>query len=117
VYAWIWQKLPGAWPFKVLASVVSATALVALLFIVVFPAVEPNLPFNNVTIDETTTTPPAPAPTGSPSKPASPGTAASSPTVIQEGGAPTVGDLIGGQGGSSEGPVGPVTITPAPLPS
>ena len=80
MYAWIWQKLPGAWPFKVLESVVAGAAIVALLFIVVFPAVEPNLPFINVTIDESTT------PSGS-----------STPAVPS--------------------PVGPVTITPAPLPT
>jgi hypothetical protein len=43
-------------------------ATVALLFTVVFPWVEPRLPFNDVTVDDGTTAPsvsPSPAPSSS----------------------------------------------------
>ncbi len=120
MYAWIWSKLPGAWPVKVAESVAAAAALVVLLFVVVFPVIEPNLPFNNVTIDENgSSTPPESAvPTGSTSPaPAPKVTASPTPTIIQEGNFPTAGDLTGDQTGSTEVPVGPITITPEPIAS
>lgn len=53
MYAWIWRHLPGNAAVKVLLSLVMVAALVMLLFTVVFPWVEPRLPFNDVTVDET----------------------------------------------------------------
>jgi hypothetical protein len=64
VYAWLWRKLPGPTPVKVLEALALFTATVALLFTVVFPWVEPRLPFNDVTVDDGTT---APATSPSPS--------------------------------------------------
>ena len=49
MYGWIWRRLPG--PLAVRLSLAAALALgvVALLMFVVFPWLEPMLPFNNVT--------------------------------------------------------------------
>lgn len=51
MYAWIWRRLPGATWSKALLSVVLVLAVCALLLFVVFPWVEPRLPFNAVTVD------------------------------------------------------------------
>jgi hypothetical protein len=53
VYAWIWRKLPGPTAAKAVEAVVLLAAVVLLLFTVVFPWLEPRLPFNDVTVDET----------------------------------------------------------------
>ena len=58
MYAWIWRTLPGGLPGKLLGSLLLFAAVVLLLFTVVFPAVEPLLPFNDVTVG----TEPAPDP-------------------------------------------------------
>jgi hypothetical protein len=42
---------------KVLEALALAAVTVALLFTVVFPWIEPRLPFNDVTVDEGTTAP------------------------------------------------------------
>jgi hypothetical protein len=47
VYGWIWRHLPFGRPGKAVGSVLLALAAVALLWYVVFPAVDPHLPFNN----------------------------------------------------------------------
>lgn len=49
VYSWIWRKLPGSSAVKVMQAVVLVTAVIALLLFVVFPWLEPRLPFNAVT--------------------------------------------------------------------
>lgn len=51
MYGWIWRTLPGGLPGKLLGSLVLLAAAVALLFLVVFPAVEPLLPFSDVTVE------------------------------------------------------------------
>ena len=51
MYGWIWRTLPGGLPGKLIGSLVLLTAAVALLFFVVFPAVEPLLPFSDVTVE------------------------------------------------------------------
>jgi hypothetical protein len=50
MYAWIWRHLPGGRGGKAAVSVVLVVGVVALLLFVVFPAVEPHLPFNDVTV-------------------------------------------------------------------
>jgi hypothetical protein len=55
VYAWIWRKIPGGIPGKLLGCAVLLFATVALLFLVIFPWASPKLPFNHVTIDTTPT--------------------------------------------------------------
>ncbi|MCZ2822679.1 hypothetical protein O2V63_20265 [Modestobacter sp. VKM Ac-2977] len=52
MYGWIWRILPGARTSKALLSLLLALAVCALLLLVVFPWVEPMLPFNDVTIDQ-----------------------------------------------------------------
>ena len=52
MYGWIWRHLPGNTAVKSLQTLVLLLAVVALLFFVVFPWVEPRLPFNDVTVDQ-----------------------------------------------------------------
>lgn len=51
MYTWIWRTLPGGLPGKLLGCLLLLTAAVALLFLVVFPAVEPLLPYSDVTVE------------------------------------------------------------------
>jgi hypothetical protein len=50
VYGWIWRTLPGGLVGRLLGSLLLLTAAVLLLFFVVFPAVEPHVPWNDVTV-------------------------------------------------------------------
>jgi hypothetical protein len=52
VYGWIWRHLPGPTAGKAVLALVLVLAVVALLLFVVFPYVEPRLPFNDVTVDQ-----------------------------------------------------------------
>ncbi len=52
MYAWIWHRLPGGTGSRTAIAVVLVLAVVALLLFVVFPWVEPRLPFNDVTVDD-----------------------------------------------------------------
>ena len=51
MYGWIWRHLPGGTASKAAISLVLVLAVCALLLFVVFPWVEPRLPFNDVTVD------------------------------------------------------------------
>lgn len=51
MYSWIWRHLPGGTASRSLLSIVLVLAVCALLLLVVFPWVEPHLPFNDVTVD------------------------------------------------------------------
>ncbi len=51
MYGWIWRSLPGGLPGKLAGCTLLLAAAVALLFLVVFPAVEPLLPLGDVTVD------------------------------------------------------------------
>jgi hypothetical protein len=51
MYSWIWRHLPGGTASKALLSLILVAAVAALLLFVVFPWVEPRLPFNDVTVD------------------------------------------------------------------
>jgi len=51
VYGWIWRHLPGNTASRVALALVLVLAVVALLLFVVFPWVEPRLPYNDVTVD------------------------------------------------------------------
>jgi hypothetical protein len=51
MYVWIWRHLPGNVWARVLLSLLLIVGVAALLFFVVFPWVEPKLPFNDVTVD------------------------------------------------------------------
>lgn len=50
MYAWLWHRLPGPLAVRVLLALLLVAAVVLLLFTVVFPQVEPLLPFNSVTV-------------------------------------------------------------------
>jgi hypothetical protein len=50
LYGWLWRHLPGNRAARVTILVVAAAVVVVLLFGVVFPWVEPRLPFNQVTV-------------------------------------------------------------------
>ena len=52
MYGWIWRHLPGGTAIKALTALVLVLAVAALLLFVVFPWVEPLLPFTNVTVDQ-----------------------------------------------------------------
>jgi hypothetical protein len=52
MYSWIWRHLPGGTAIKALLSLVLVLAVCALLLFVVFPWVEPQLPFTAVTVDQ-----------------------------------------------------------------
>lgn len=52
MYGWIWRMLPGPAPAKLASALVLLLAVVALLFFVVFPLVEPYLPITQVTVDQ-----------------------------------------------------------------
>ena len=49
MYGWIWRLLPGPLYLRIIEAVVLVVGIVVLLMFVVFPWVEPKLPFNNVT--------------------------------------------------------------------
>ena len=49
MYAWIWHHLPGPTAARLGLSFVLFLGVVALLFFVVFPWLEPYLPFDRVT--------------------------------------------------------------------
>jgi hypothetical protein len=50
MYAWIWRTLPfGVWG-KLVASVLLIVGVAALLWFVIFPAVDPLLPFNELPV-------------------------------------------------------------------
>ncbi len=54
MYGWIWRSLPGGTAAKALGCTVLFALVVLLLFFVVFPAVEPLLPFADVTVGDGT---------------------------------------------------------------
>lgn len=49
MYAWIWRQLPGPFAVRIVTAVVLVLGVVALLMFVLFPWLEPKLPFNDVT--------------------------------------------------------------------
>ena len=49
MYGWIWRHLPGPTGAKVAQAVLLVVAVVLVLLFVVFPWIEPQLPFNEVT--------------------------------------------------------------------
>jgi hypothetical protein len=51
MYAWIWRHLPGPAWVRVFEALLLFLAVVALLFFVVFPWIEPWLPFDKVDVN------------------------------------------------------------------
>lgn len=50
MYGWIWRHLPGPLAVRVLLALLLIAGVVALLMTVVFPWLEPLLPFNDVSV-------------------------------------------------------------------
>lgn len=61
MYVWIWRRVPGGLPGKLLGCVVMLAAAVALLFYVVFPRIEGVLPWNDVTVSPSGSVSPSPS--------------------------------------------------------
>lgn len=52
MYAALWRLLPGPRWLKVIEALVLVTVVCAVLLTWVFPAVEPNLPFDRIIIGD-----------------------------------------------------------------
>ncbi len=50
MYVWIWRHLPGPLAVRLLQALLLLLAVVALLLFVAFPAIEPHLPYSDVTV-------------------------------------------------------------------
>lgn len=50
MYVWIWRHLPGPLAVRLVQLLALFAAAVAVLFVLVFPRVEPLLPFSDVTV-------------------------------------------------------------------
>lgn len=50
MYTWIWRHLPGNLAVRTLTALALVLAVSGLLLFVVFPQIEPLLPFTEVTI-------------------------------------------------------------------
>ena len=50
MYIWIWRHLPGNVPARALVALLLILAVCGLLLFVVFPQLEPLLPFTDVTV-------------------------------------------------------------------
>jgi hypothetical protein len=52
MYGFIWRHLPGPLAVRIVLALVLALAVVAVLFVWVFPALAPIMPFNNGTMNK-----------------------------------------------------------------
>lgn len=52
MYGWIWRHLPGPAPIRAVLALAMFLAVVAVLFIYVFPWAAPRLPFSDVSIED-----------------------------------------------------------------
>jgi hypothetical protein len=59
MYVWIWRRLPGGLPGKLVGSLLLLAAALALLFFLLFPWAEKRLPFQDITVNQQ----PTPQPT------------------------------------------------------
>lgn len=59
MYAWMFRHLPGPLWMRVVITIVLLAAIIAALFLWVFPAIAPSMPFNDglVGAPETVTEP------------------------------------------------------------
>ena len=73
MYGWLWRSYPGGLAGKLLWSLLTLAAALALLFFVVFPRVERLLPFQDVNVDTGSTSAPTPGPTSGPTPGPTPG--------------------------------------------
>jgi hypothetical protein len=52
VYGWVWRHLPGPLAARAATAFLLVVGVVAVLFFVVFPTVEPHLPTSHVTVHQ-----------------------------------------------------------------
>lgn len=52
MYSFIWRRLPGPLPVRLLLALALVVGVVLLLFTTVFPWAEHALPFLDVTVDQ-----------------------------------------------------------------
>ncbi len=52
MYAALWRLFPGPWPAKLALALLLVVGVLALLYLVVFPWLEPLLPFDEITLGE-----------------------------------------------------------------
>lgn len=52
MYGWLWHRLPGGTGWKVVQSAVLGVAVLALLFLVLFPWASQHVPFLRVTVED-----------------------------------------------------------------
>lgn len=52
MYGWLWSHLPGSTVWRVVQSAVLGLAVLALLFLVVFPWASQHVPFLRVTVQD-----------------------------------------------------------------
>jgi hypothetical protein len=52
MYGFVWRHLPGPTLVRILLALVLVLAVVAVLFLWVFPALAPIMPFNNGTVNQ-----------------------------------------------------------------
>jgi hypothetical protein len=50
MYAWLWRHLPGPTPVRALLALILLAVVVVLLLFVIYPQVDPLLPFNHVNV-------------------------------------------------------------------
>lgn len=50
MYAYLWSRLPGPKPVKIILAIVIVLAVILLLMEVVFPWVSAQLPYTDVTV-------------------------------------------------------------------
>jgi len=51
MYAWLWRVLPGPVVLRIVLLAVLAVAVVLACFTWVFPAIEPLMPFTDITVE------------------------------------------------------------------
>ena len=51
-YGYLWRLLPGPTALKVVEAIVMVVAVVAVLFVWVFPQIAPYMPFNDTTVGQ-----------------------------------------------------------------
>ena len=51
MYNWLWSHLPGNFFVRIIISMMAFAVVVVLLFLIIFPALEPILPIGDVTVE------------------------------------------------------------------
>jgi hypothetical protein len=52
MYAWVWRHLPGPTPVRALIALLLVALVVGLLLFVIYPKIDPLLPFNHVNVSD-----------------------------------------------------------------